>query len=206
MVSNNNTHNYHRMNKCFMAAAAIALTYTNSYTHAFSIIQNQHHTTITSTTTTTTKTTNLQMAPGGWGIGTPIDFQDEEFSSSSSSKRRRRRRRKDSTESSSSDSSSSTEEANEVAYNAETTEKIASIFSMQDSQQFSQRVQQERNNLQLQKQKDLMEIAKIAGLGDRLKPKVNSENEMGGGDDFASSGKFDLDDDDDLDVRVQWED
>jgi hypothetical protein len=49
---------------------------------------------------------------------------------------------------------------------------------------------------------DLLEIAKIAGLGDRLKPKVNQSQ---GGDygKFADDDAFDNDDDDDsLDVRV----
>ena len=142
--------------------------------------------------------TTLQMAPGGWGIGNPLDFKDEEFSSSSSSsKRRRRRRRKDGT------GGIANEDTDEVAYSAETAEKIADIFGMEDAQQFSQRIQQERNNLQLQKQKDLMEIAKMAGLGDRMKPKVNKNDGVGPNDTF---GSFDLDDDDDLDVRVQWED
>ena len=145
----------------------------------------------------------LQMAPGGWGIGNPLDFKDEEFSSSSSSKRKRRRRKSPTSPSSSPSSSSSLDDTDEVAYNAETTEKIANLYSMEDAQQFSRRIQVEKQNLQLQKQKDLMEIAKIAGLGDRLKAKVNSSNN---GEEF---GKFDVDDDDDddnLDVRVQWED
>jgi len=88
-----------------------------------------------------------------------------------------------------------------VAYNAETAERIEKVFSMENSQQFTQRVQNERNNLQLQKKKDMMEVARIDGLGDRMKPKVNNDS---GGDEGL--GKFDFeDDDDDLDVRVQWE-
>mmetsp|Transcript_14576 Transcript_14576/g.18431 ORF Transcript_14576/g.18431 Transcript_14576/m.18431 type:complete len:199 (-) Transcript_14576:170-766(-) len=142
----------------------------------------------------------LQMAPGGWGIGNPLDFKDEEFSSSKSSRRRRRRRRKDSA---GGDGSNDSAEGaiDEVAYNAETAERIEKVFSMENAQQFTQRVQNERNNLQLQKKKDLMEVARIAGLGDRIKPKVNSDSAGKEG-----LGKFDFeDDDDDLDVRVQWE-
>ncbi len=144
----------------------------------------------------------LQMAPGGWGIGNPLDFKDEEFSSSRSSRRRRRRRRKDSSPIGDESSNSADEVVDEVAYNAETAERIEKVFSMEDAQQFTQRVQNERNNLQLQKKKDLMEVARIAGLGNRIEPKVNSNNSVDGG-----LGKFDLeDDDDDLDVRVQWDD
>ena len=116
------------------------------------------------------------MCPGGWGIGTPLDFKDEEYSSSKSSRRGRRRRRKDS--GSSSDGGGG-EDTDEVAYNAETKEKIDQLFRMKDAQEFTQTVQTDMNNLQLQKKKDLMEIAKIAGLGDRMTPKANVGNERG---------------------------
>lgn len=67
--------------------------------------------------------------------------------------------------------------------------------------EFSQRVRQEKVNLQMQKKKDLLEIAKIAGLGDRLKPKVNNDQEgYGKFDDDVGFGDDDVDDP--LDVRV----
>ncbi len=165
----------------------------------------------------TTSSTTLQMAPGGWGIGTPLDFKDEEYSSP----KKRRRRRKDSTSSSSPSSSSSSSIDNaEVAYNAETADKILKLNQIEDAQQFTRRVQNERNNLQLSKQRDLLAIAKFAGLGDRLDKvnirnrSMNSESAGGGGiigeedGEGGLSGKFDLDDDEDdvLDVRVQWDD
>jgi hypothetical protein len=136
---------------------------------------------------------SLQMAPGGWGIGNPLDFKEEEFSSNQS-KKRRRRRRKDATD-------GEVISADEVAYSAESSERMEKMFGMEDTMQFKQRVQQERDNLQLQKKKDLMEIAKMAGLGDRMKTKIGREENKN-----ADSNKFDFeDDDDDLDVRVQWE-
>lgn len=143
------------------------------------------------------------MAPGGWGIGTPLDFQEEEFSSSN--RRRRRRRRKDG--SGNSISGGDTTGGDEVAYSADTAEKLAKLSSIEDPVQFSQRVRMDKDNLQLQKKKDLMEIAKIAGLGDRMTPKVNrlvsKGNAAAGGTDYDS---FEIDDDnDDLDVRVQWD-
>ena len=166
--------------------------------HAFSI------STTTSATTSSSSiaklgSTCLQMAPGGWGIGNPLNFQEEEFSSSN--RRRRRRRRKDGTGNT---SGGDVVGSDEVAYSADTAEKLANLGSIEDPTQFSQRVRMERDNLQLQKKKDLMEIAKIAGLGDRMTPKVNR---LVSNDNDASYGEFDInDDDDDLDVRVQWED
>jgi hypothetical protein len=169
-----------------MAQASFAFTTTIE-------TKNQRNAMTTRSVTTQQRPSSscLKMAPGGWGIGTPLDFKEEEHSSSSQGRRRRKRRK---------DSSSS--DSDEVAYNAETSEKIAEIFAMQNPTQFSQRVNSDRDNLQLQKKKDLMEIAKIAGLGDRMKSKVNRKINQSGG----LTDKFDLDDnDDDLDVRVQWE-
>jgi len=67
--------------------------------------------------------------------------------------------------------------------------------------EFTQKLKQERDNIQAQKKRDLLEVAKIAGLGDRLKPKVNVN------DDEVGYGKFDdafddMEDNDSLDVRV----
>lgn len=130
----------------------------------------------------------LTQLQKGWGIGTPIDMQEEEFSKGSGARRRRRKPNSTSGESSSFD---------EVAYSAESAERAANKYALEDPMEFSQRVRQEKDNLQMQKKKDLLEIAKIAGLGDRLKPKVNQEQE--------GYGKFDdefPEDNDSLDVRV----
>lgn len=131
---------------------------------------------------------NSHIFRKGWGIGTPIDMQEEEFSKGSGARRRRRKPNSTSGESSSFD---------EVAYSAESAERAANKYALEDPMEFSQRVRKEKDNLQMQKKKDLLEIAKIAGLGDRLKPKVNQEQE--------GYGKFDdefPEDDDTLDVRV----
>ena len=77
---------------------------------------------------------------------------------------------------------------------------------MQNAQQFAQRVQSEKNSLQELKNNDLMKIAQMAGLGDRMKPKVNVQE---GDDDFVLD-KFEDDlfedeegeDGEPLDVRV----
>jgi len=127
----------------------------------------------------------------GWGIGTPIDMQDEEFSNKSSARRRRRKRDAFTTETDAPASSS----LDEVAYSAEAAERAANRYALEDATKFSQRVRQERDNLQLQKKKDLMEIAKIAGLGDRLKPKLNQDRD-------GVYGKFEDEGEDDLDVKV----
>lgn len=121
------------------------------------------------------------LGPGGWGIGTPNDMKDEEFSRKKGSAGRRRKRVVDGKPSS-----------DDIAYSTEKSEK----FVFEDHIAFTQRVQREKNNLELAKKQDLFEIAKIAGLSDRLKPKTNADN-------GSSYGKFDLEDeDDDLDVRV----
>lgn len=137
------------------------------------------------------KLTELNLYPGGWGIGTPIDFQDEEFSNNSASSRsKKRRRRKDAS------TSSGGPDATDIAYNEAIAEKAR--FNMQDSQQFAQRVQSEKMSLQQQKKNDLLKIAQMAGLGDRMKPKVNENEEV-------TMGKFEddlFDDDESLDVRV----
>lgn len=134
---------------------------------------------------------SLRMCPGGWGIGTPIDMQDEEFSKGSNARRRRRKP----------NSSSNQSSLDEVAYSAEAAERAANKYALEDAMEFSQRVRQEKDNLQMQKKKDLLEIAKIAGLGDRLKPKVNNDQEGYGK--FDDDVGFDDDDvDDPLDVRV----
>jgi len=130
-------------------------------------------------------------------------MQDEEFSNKSTARRRRRRRSSFTSEEQPASSS-----LEEVAYSAEAAERMANRYELEDAVKFSQRVRQERDNLQMQKKKDLMEIAKIAGLGDRLKPKVNQ-------DQGVVYGKFDDDeaeedgdgrggggDGGDLDVRV----
>lgn len=129
----------------------------------------------------------------GWGIGTPIDMQDEEFSRGSSARRRRRK--------SNSSKGNQSDLLSEVAYGTESVERATNKFNLDDPVEFTQRVRRERDTLKEQKKNDLLEIAKIAGLGDRLKPKVNSNQE--------GYGKFDddvfdvVDDDDEsLDVRV----
>jgi hypothetical protein len=120
------------------------------------------------------------LGPGGWGIGTPNDMREEEFSRKKSSVGRRRKQ------------VDGNPSSDDIAYSAERNEK----FAFEDPMAFTQRVQREKNNLELAKKQDLFEIAKIAGLSDRLKPKSNAENE-------STYGRFDLDEeDDDLDVRV----
>lgn len=130
------------------------------------------------------------MCPGGWGIGTPMDMQEEEFSKGSNSRRRRKNASK--TNQSSLD---------EVAYGAESAERAANKYALDNPVEFSQRVKQERSTLRDQKKADLLEIAKIAGLGDRLKPKVNSDQDGDYGK-FDDENVFDAGDDDSLDVRV----
>lgn len=128
--------------------------------------------------------TNWSLAPGGWGIGTPNDMRDEEFSRRQGNARRRRKQTVDDLT------------VDDIVYSAEAADRAAQNFAFQDSMAFSQRVQEEKNNLELAKQKDLFEVAKIAGLSSRLRPKTNSKND-------SSYGKFDLDDEDDsLDVKV----
>jgi len=133
-------------------------------------------------------THNISSFPNsveGWGIGTPIDMQDEEFSKGGSARRRRRK---------SNSSESSAGSFDEVAYSAESAERAANKYALEDAMEFSQRVRQEKDNL--------LEIAKIAGLSDRLKPKVNEsqEGDYGKFEDGFDDG-FD-DDLDSLDVRV----
>jgi hypothetical protein len=134
---------------------------------------------------------SLQMCPGGWGIGTPNDMQEEEFSKGSNARRRRRRK----------NSSSNQSSLDEVAYGAESAERAANKYALDDPLEFTQRVRKERDTLKEQKKNDLLEIAKIAGLGDRLKPKVNSDQEGYGKfeEDVFDAGS---DDDEVLDVRV----
>jgi|EP00979_Chaetoceros_neogracilis_P004649 hypothetical protein len=141
-------------------------------------------------------THNISSFPNsveGWGIGTPIDMQDEEFSKGGSARRRRRK---------SNSSESSAGSFDEVAYSAESAERAANKYALEDAMEFSQRVRQEKDNLQSHKKNDLLEIAKIAGLSDRLKPKVNEsqEGDYGKFEDGFDDG-FD-DDLDSLDVRV----
>eukprot|EP00553_Chaetoceros_curvisetus_P001830 CAMPEP_0204618450 /NCGR_PEP_ID=MMETSP0717-20131115/5089_1 /ASSEMBLY_ACC=CAM_ASM_000666 /TAXON_ID=230516 /ORGANISM="Chaetoceros curvisetus" /LENGTH=135 /DNA_ID=CAMNT_0051632183 /DNA_START=206 /DNA_END=613 /DNA_ORIENTATION=- len=134
----------------------------------------------------------MSLGPGGWGIGTPIDMQDEEFSNGRNLKRRRRK--------AGNGSSSSSSSIDDVAYGADAAERAANKYALEDAVSFTQRIQSEKDNLQMQKKNDLLAIAKMAGLGDRLKPKANSE------DDDGKYGKFEDgafgDEDDNLDVRV----
>jgi hypothetical protein len=130
-------------------------------------------------------------------------MQDEEFSNKSSARRRRTRRKRDGAAGGVLDEPASSS-LDEVAYSAEAAERMANRYALEDSVKFSQRVRQERDNLQLQKKKDLMEIARIAGLGDRLKPKVNQDRGgvYGKFEDDGEGGSINDDEDDDLDVRV----
>jgi len=177
-------------------ATLLLLTYTiQTCIHAFTPTRTSSYKSVCSSNILETNSC-IQMAPGGWGIGNPLDFKEEEFGTS---QRKRRRRRKDST--SSSDSGGAAED--EIAYNADTADKIANLNKLENAQDFAQRIQRERDNLQLQKKKDLMQIAKMAGLGDRMKEKANVNTEV--------LGKFDDEflgdaDDESLDVRVSWED
>lgn len=137
---------------------------------------------------------DTSLGPGGWGIGTPIDMQDEEYSNGRNLKRRRRK-------GGSSPSSSSSTSIDDVAYSTDAAERAANKYELEDAVSFTKRIQSEKDNLQMQKKKDLMEIAKMAGLGDRLKPKANAEAQDGRYGKFEDS--FDLDEEDDnLDVRV----
>mmetsp|Transcript_7673 Transcript_7673/g.11246 ORF Transcript_7673/g.11246 Transcript_7673/m.11246 type:complete len:181 (+) Transcript_7673:123-665(+) len=179
------------------------MNYCTAFLHTLLIVASTNafvvHVTKLSPQSSIATGTALEMAPGGWGIGTPIDMQDEEFSKGSGARRRRRK-------SSSGDADSSyVSGLDEVAYGAETAERAANKYAMEDPMQFSKRVQDEKSNLQMQKKKDLLEIAKIAGLGDRLKPKVNDEQETYGkfAEEFDDEA-FLSDDDDSLDVRVTW--
>jgi len=79
-----------------------------------------------------------------------------------------------------------------------------------DTTQFAEKVQFEKDQLREQQRKDLMEVARMAGFGDRVKPRVNAPKE-GEGEDAAEEmlGKFEddfLDDEyDALDVRVNFD-
>ena len=124
------------------------------------------------------------MCPGGWGIGTPLDMQEEEFSKGTTQRRRRRRK-------------GSSSASDDVAYGAERAEAAANRYKLKDSAEFAQKVSQEKDLLRMQKKEDLKKIAQMAGLGDRLKAKAN--------DGSAKMEKFDdefLEDGDNLDVRV----
>ena len=132
------------------------------------------------------------MAPGGWGIGTPLDMQDEEFSNPSKGSRRRRRR--------------VSSDVDEVAVSGETASRGAG-YELEDSAAFAQRVARERNELKDAQRKELMNIARMAGIGQ--KPKVNADGNNDSND-STRLGKFEEDilgdDDDLLDVRVEWND
>ena len=127
----------------------------------------------------------------GWGIGTPNDMQNEEFSKGSSARRRRRNP----------NSKSNNSSLDEVAYGAESAERAANKYALDDATSFSQRIQREKDTLRQQKKNDLLEIAKIAGLGDRLKPKVNNNRETYGKFEDDVFGEDDGDDDV-LDLKV----
>jgi hypothetical protein len=134
--------------------------------------------------------TSIQMCPGGWGIGTPLDMQEEEFSKGTTQRRRRRRK------------NSSSSGADDVAYGAERAEAAANRYALQDRAQFAQKVAQEKDTLRMQKKQDLLEIAKMAGLADRLKPKANVESGAGKMEKFDDEFLDDFGEDDSLDVRV----
>ncbi len=71
-------------------------------------------------------------------------------------------------------------------------------YGLEDSSTFSRRVRSERKNIKSKKAKEMLEIAKMAGLGERKK---KQKEEMGQYDTFGN-----IDDDDDIDVRVEWDD
>jgi len=164
---------------------------------------------------TSTPKAPLYMAPGGWGIGTPNEMQDEEFSNTSSNRQRRRRRRRDG--SGGSESVSDGDMDDFVAYDESTSAK--SRQTIVDPAQFNQKVTNEINQLRSYQKKDLLEVAKLAGLGSMVTPKVNAPDEFvsteeeGEEDDSFVKGKrlgkfedvFTDDEDDTLDVRVQFD-
>ncbi len=162
------------------------------------MISKSYSSSSVTTTNCPTRQADMSLGPGGWGIGTPIDMQDEEFSNGRNLKRRRRKG------TGSSGGSSSSSGIDDVAYGADAAERAANKYELEDAASFTRRIQSEKDNLQMQKKKDLMAIAKMAGLGDRLKPKANSNADDGRygkfEDDAFGAGLGD--EDDNLDVRV----
>eukprot|EP00559_Dactyliosolen_fragilissimus_P005084 CAMPEP_0184856044 /NCGR_PEP_ID=MMETSP0580-20130426/1203_1 /TAXON_ID=1118495 /ORGANISM="Dactyliosolen fragilissimus" /LENGTH=157 /DNA_ID=CAMNT_0027350813 /DNA_START=86 /DNA_END=559 /DNA_ORIENTATION=+ len=140
--------------------------------------------------------TTFEMAPGGWGIGTPNEMKDEEFSNPNKRARSRRRRRRP-----------SSSEIEEVSFSGENSEK-ASGYELEDPRAFAQRVALERQSIKDAQRKELMNIAKMAGIG--MQPKVNAnpdEAGNGGGEKYGKYAQdFGTDENDLLDVRVEWDD
>ena len=73
-------------------------------------------------------------------------------------------------------------------------------YGLEDSSTFSRRVRSERKNIKSKKAKEMLEIAKMAGLGERKK---KQKEDIGQYDTF---GNMDDEEDDDIDVRVEWDD
>jgi len=129
-------------------------------------------------------------------------MQDGEFANTSSNNQRRRRR-KDSIS-----SPQSEDYLEDVAYGTEATVSTGRTYEFVDTTQFAEKVQFEKDQLKEKQRKDLMEVARMAGFGDRVKPRVNAPKE---GEDAEEDmlGKFEddfLDDGyDALDVRVKFD-
>lgn len=134
----------------------------------------------------------LRGTVGGWGIGPSKEMKDEEFSNVS--KRRTRKRR---------DLSSSEDAA---VYGRIEMDKS---YELEDSVSFAEKVKKEKQDLRQAQMNDLMKVAKIAGIGKMKQNKVNVEDDVT--DVFEQKnrlGKFDPDlrvQDDNLDVRVSWD-
>merc|ERR1740124_364541 len=118
----------------------------------------------------------LTMCPGGWGIGTPNDMQEGEFSPSSNTQRRRRR--KDSAGTPASSSTTSSTYIEDVAYAVRDEDAPDAGFEFvgaATTASFADKVRREKEELRERQRKDLMEVARMAGLGERVRPKANVE-------------------------------
>lgn len=129
-------------------------------------------------------------------------MQDGEFANTSSNNQRRRRRK---------DSANQSEDyLEDVAYvvNDEDVSSSSLNYDFIDTTaQFAEKVRYEKEQLQTQKRNDLMEVAKLAGFGERVKPKVNAEEGDGVGEKLGwfESDILEDDDSDSLDVRVKFD-
>jgi len=163
----------------------------------------------------TTPLPPLTMCPGGWGIGTPNDMQEGEFSPSSNTQRRRRRKDSAGTPASSSTTSSSTY-IEDVAYAVRDEDAPDAGFEFvgaATTASFADKVRREKEELRERQRKDLMEVARMAGLGERVRPKANveegeGEGVEGAGERLGSFGDDLMEEDgglDSLDVRVKFD-
>lgn len=131
-------------------------------------------------------------------------MQDGEFANTSSNQRRRRRK----------DSSAASEDyLEDVAYAVRDEQSSTEYEFVDTTALFAEKVRREKEQLRDRQRKDLMEVARIAGFGERVKPKANvdvdvDEEGMEGVGEVLGSFEDDLMEDDgldSLDVRVKFD-